>query len=229
MFIQKIKNMKQTQNVAEQQGMLGYIIEQITPFLEKYPQYSGGLANIFLLALKVVKHKPQLELTVLKPIERLKLEIAISIKGNGAKVETALLELMMLNVMTASLGLTEIKSDTEVEEFRKYFESLKIKTANFEDFLRKEFSVPTRSEQHSSFASNMMGMFRAGMSREDFTLEIKIEIPRLKEAIQKYYKELGGNVTFDDARGCCFTYKIPGRSGFCTITNYSDSVMVTLC
>lgn len=75
--------MKQTQNAAEQQGMLGYIIEQITPFLEKYPQYSGGLANIFLSALMVVKHNPQLELVVLKPIERLKLEIAISIKGSG--------------------------------------------------------------------------------------------------------------------------------------------------
>lgn len=222
--------MKQTQKVAEKQGMLGYIIEQITPFLEKYPQTTNSMANIFLAVLKARHQSEQLLPVTLQSIERLKIEVGLTIKGKNAKVQKALLEFMICDVMNAALGLGEIKNELELEEVRQFFEGLRIKTANFEAFLRKELNVSDSTTQSNSLFSSMLDIQRAGMGREDFTLRASIEIPVLKDAIQKYFEGLGGSVTFNEKYDTCsFRYKLPSISGYCTVTHVSSSIMVTLC
>ncbi len=221
--------MKKGQKKPEKnQGILKYIIGKLAPFLEKYPDKTGNIANLFLSAIDVVKINDQFALMFLEPVERLKSNIKYSIVGSKKEKEKqqALLEFMFHDIQMAALVIAQVNSDIEMEEIKNHFKTLRAKTTRLEPFLIKELNLSmAKNDSQGDMLSSMLLMHRTAYAKEDFTLNGKINIEAFKKAVRKYYQQLGGTVEF---RYDNFDYKVGEEEGWGTVTQlHSGSVMVT--
>ncbi len=215
----------------ERDEALVYIIECISPLITKYPFTEGAIASMFLAAIGIAyKLDPIMFATsTATPVERLKAKIIESIPSKE-KTEVAILEMLTHQVQMAVLSLQLAKPEGVVQ-IKDHFLDLKRRNSNLETFLCEELGMKTTNAHSPLPFNDMMAMFRAAGSSEDFILQGKVENFLVRQAIQKYFALKDGTVTFMNSNpnaDADFNYVLSdGKKGFCTVTNW-DRLQVTL-
>jgi len=208
-----------------------YVIKAVKVFVEKYPQVSSNVARFFLSAIDLSKSDVNFQITCTHLIGGIESALASYVEGQDAHAELShsIYELTVVALTMSDLG------DEDIRNIDKYLKELLSKNSKFEDFLIKELGLKKTDYRYDALnhlAIVSLKMLNAGICKENFTIYGKIESAKLKQAIVKYFKELGGTVNFETKlmfkNPLDFIYDIGGEIGSAVVTELEDRVMVTL-
>ena len=126
----------------EEEKILPEIIKSVDSFLNNYPEKTGVIANIFLVAIRLSKIKSRIITQTAQPIASLKLTImnAEQRKRVIPKPEYEL-DRHIYNIQMAVQSLKKIKAKNTKIAVIDYFTELKNKKPSFESFIKNELKI----------------------------------------------------------------------------------------
>ena len=201
--------------------IFNYVVRKINPVVSLYPEISGKIGSLFLVAMDLINEK-NFFMIVLEPINQLELNI----KELASSKKLELNPLLIHDLKKAIFSLSKINSSDEKEKIFSYFMSLKSKFMSLEIFLCEELKVTSGTSSSGDMALGLMNMEMAVMSNENFELQARISRKDLENAVFKYFEEQGGSAELDSSYG--FKYQMGDKSGYITVTYLNYSVMISL-
>lgn len=202
---------------------LDYIVVKTNPILTLFPDCAGKIANLFLAALQI-SHQDNFIIAILNPIKSLESKLRESTK-EGSKSANSLF-MLMHELRKAVFGLSQVENISEKEDIRKYFETMRAKSASLESYLCEELGVTGGVPSSNNLFLGMLNMDMAVTNNENFVLEGHIERKKFDDAVIKYFKERGGDVEIDEGWG--FNYKLGDKDGAITVSYCNDVIMVSV-